>query len=149
MLHTELEEQAAYDIETELIKKYGRKGFEPNGILMNLCEDNRPPKKQFQTHSTREKISASMIGKNAGNIPWNKGKPHKRGAQTKEQTILVMKTRLKNLLTKIFEYYAVANDQIIKECRDKNIISYNAPISEAALFHIFGQAIIRKEDILQ
>jgi hypothetical protein len=42
-----------------------------------------------------------MKGKNKGKIPWNKGKLHKRGAQTKEQTVKVMKTRIINLLIKI------------------------------------------------
>lgn len=44
---------------------------------------------------------------------------------------------------------SLQNDQIIKECRDKKIISYNSPISEAALFHIFGINITCKEDIPQ
>lgn len=37
------DEETAYDIETALIKKYGRKGYDENGILLNICESNRPP----------------------------------------------------------------------------------------------------------
>lgn len=37
------DEQLAYDIEAALIKKYGRIGIDPGGILTNVCIDNRPP----------------------------------------------------------------------------------------------------------
>ncbi len=33
----------AYSLETELILKYGRVGYEANGILTNICLDQRPP----------------------------------------------------------------------------------------------------------
>jgi hypothetical protein len=38
-----IDEELAYNIETTLIKKYGRKGYDENGILTNICEDVRPP----------------------------------------------------------------------------------------------------------
>lgn len=38
-----LDEQLAYEIEASLIKKYGRKGYDSNGILTNICIDSRPP----------------------------------------------------------------------------------------------------------
>ena len=37
------DEKLAYDIETSIIKQYGRKGYDKNGILTNICEDARPP----------------------------------------------------------------------------------------------------------
>jgi hypothetical protein len=36
-------ETLAYELEEILIKKYGRKGYDKNGILTNICENNRPP----------------------------------------------------------------------------------------------------------
>lgn len=144
-----LTEKLAYEIEKEMILHYGRKGIDENGVLMNICEDNKPPVRRFQTQSTRDKISKNMKGKNKGKIPWNKGKPHKRGAQTKEQTVKVMKTRIINLLTKIFDYYTIVNDSVIKECKDKNIISKTSPISESCILQYFGEMITCKEDILQ
>jgi hypothetical protein len=144
-----LTEKLAYEIEKEMILHYGRKGIDENGVLMNICEDNRPPVRRFQTQSTRDKISKNMKGKNKGKIPWNKGKPHKRGAQTKEQTVKVMKTRIINLLAKIFDYYTIVNDSVIKECKDKNIISKTSPISESCILQYFGEIITCKEDILQ
>lgn len=38
-----IDEQLAYKIERDMIKHYGRKGYEYFGILTNVCEDNRPP----------------------------------------------------------------------------------------------------------
>ena len=40
---TDLSESDAYDLESFLIKKYGRKDYDANGILLNICEDNWPP----------------------------------------------------------------------------------------------------------
>lgn len=145
----DLTENVAYDLEREMISYYGRKGFDENGILMNICEDNRPPVRRFQSKSTREKISQNMKGKNKGKIPWNKGKSHKRGAQTEEQTIKVMRTRIVNLLLKIFEHYDIINDFTIKECKSKNIISKNSPISESSIIQYFETMITYKEDIPQ
>jgi len=39
----DISENDAYDIEEELIKHYGRKRFDKNGILTNLCLGARPP----------------------------------------------------------------------------------------------------------
>lgn len=38
-----IDESLAYDMETSLISKYGRKGYEKKGILTNICLDSRPP----------------------------------------------------------------------------------------------------------
>jgi hypothetical protein len=43
-------ENDAYDYEEELIKKYGRKGYDKNGILTNICESSRPPKLKGRTY---------------------------------------------------------------------------------------------------
>ncbi len=40
---TDLSEQDAYELEASLIKQYGRKDYDANGILLNICENNRPP----------------------------------------------------------------------------------------------------------
>ena len=42
-LHTDLDQDTAYSIEEELIKKYGRKIERSDGILTNICASNRPP----------------------------------------------------------------------------------------------------------
>ena len=149
ILHERLDELTAYTLEANLIAYYGRKGIDNNGILMNICEDNRPPKRGKQSEETKKKISQAMKGKNKSKVPWNKGKPHKRGPQTDHQTVLVMKTRILNLLDKIFMHYEYVDDIVIKECRIKKIIATNAPISEAAMIQYFGKTITCKADIPQ
>lgn len=41
--HINLQEEIAYNLEEELIIKYGRKDIDPDGILMNICLGARPP----------------------------------------------------------------------------------------------------------
>lgn len=78
------DENQAYDFEELLIAKYGRKGYDANGILTNICKDSRPPNwhqgpnagainekirktklEQGSTHTpeSKEKISAKLKGK--------------------------------------------------------------------------------------
>lgn len=38
-----IDEELAYNMEASLISKYGRKGYDKNGILTNICLDSRPP----------------------------------------------------------------------------------------------------------
>lgn len=45
-----LDENLAYKIETEMIKHYGRKGYDEGGILTNICLDNRPPSHKGKTY---------------------------------------------------------------------------------------------------
>jgi len=45
-----IDETLAYNIEAVLIKKYGRKGYDKNGILSNVCLDNRPPNQKGKTY---------------------------------------------------------------------------------------------------
>lgn len=44
------DEELAYNIEASLIRQYGRKGYDPEGILTNICEDSRPPNHQGRTY---------------------------------------------------------------------------------------------------
>jgi len=45
-----LSEEIAYKLEENEIKKYGRVGFEENGILLNILESGRPPKFEGEDH---------------------------------------------------------------------------------------------------
>lgn len=58
-------EDDAYQMETELILKYGRIGFEEGGILTNVCLGNQPPshKGRPKTCEHRKSLSNSRKGK--------------------------------------------------------------------------------------
>jgi hypothetical protein len=58
--HTD-DESNAYDYEAMLIKRYGRRRYEIDGILTNLCEDNRPPHNEYSVER-RQKYRDRMIG---------------------------------------------------------------------------------------
>ena len=45
-----IDEDLAYDMEAEIISHYGRKGYEENGILTNICKDSRPPNHKGKTY---------------------------------------------------------------------------------------------------
>lgn len=54
----------AYNEETKLIKQYGRRDIDENGILTNICEDNRPPKITGpRSEETKLKMSLAKKGK--------------------------------------------------------------------------------------
>lgn len=44
------DENLAYEIEESLIKKYGRKGYDDGGILLNICLSSRPPNHKGKTY---------------------------------------------------------------------------------------------------
>lgn len=46
----ELYENEAYDLERDLIATFGRKNIDRDGILTNICSDNRPPGKLNKKH---------------------------------------------------------------------------------------------------
>lgn len=66
-------EEVAYNIETAMIKKFGRKNIDPGGILTNICLDNRPPnqqgKKQSPEHIQRRVRSYQHTCKTKGRKP--------------------------------------------------------------------------------
>lgn len=50
-----LDENSAYDFESELIQKYGRADIDSGGILTNLCIDARPPSRKGAKISEEQK----------------------------------------------------------------------------------------------
>lgn len=54
-------EEEAYDLEAGLIKQYGRRRYDTDGLLTNLCEDSRPPKGPY-TSERREAYRQRMLG---------------------------------------------------------------------------------------
>ena len=83
------DENLAYDIEAALIKYYGRKGYDPGGILTNICEDSRPPnhkgKSYEQIYGSKERADEqrqmrSRLQKERGGYG-----PREHSAETKKK----------------------------------------------------------------
>lgn len=56
-------EDLAYDEEARLIRHYGRRGIDVGGILTNVCEDSRPPRRSKPlSEEHKKKISAAHKG---------------------------------------------------------------------------------------
>lgn len=57
------DEEEAYGYEEQLIKKYGRKDYEANGILTNFCLGSRPPNRSGIKHQeeTLSKMRAKAL----------------------------------------------------------------------------------------
>jgi hypothetical protein len=81
------DEKLAYDIETLIIKKYGRKGYDKDGILTNICEDARPPNHKGKTYeeiyglnrAKEQREKRAQLQKDRGGYG-----PKKHSAKTKE-----------------------------------------------------------------
>lgn len=82
-----VDEQLAYTIEATLIAKYGRKGYEKDGILTNCCADNRPPNHKGKTYdeiygsekAKQQRALRSRLQKERGGYG-----PKKHSAETKQ-----------------------------------------------------------------
>ena len=64
-LHISLDESTAYEIEEQLIDKFGRRSDRKDGILTNICPANRPPspKGLIRSEETKRKIRDAQKGK--------------------------------------------------------------------------------------
>ncbi len=80
----------AYNEETRLIILYGRRDIDINGILTNICEDNRPPKRTKPlTAEHKNKISEAHKGHPAYNPDY------KHSEETKQKIGLANSIALK------------------------------------------------------
>jgi hypothetical protein len=69
----------AYNEETKLIKHYGRRDIDENGILTNICENNRPPKITGpRSEETKLKMSLAKKGKPNNQLGLKRTKETKR-----------------------------------------------------------------------
>lgn len=103
-----LTEEYAYELEELEIKKYGRVGFEENGILLNVLESGRPPSfrgedhpfyRKNHTEETKRKISETkkkqfsegmvhpLLGKKHSQETINRIKKSKKGQKPSAEAI--------------------------------------------------------------
>lgn len=139
-----INENDAYAIETDFIKKYGRVNIDPNGILTNICLDNRPPnwkgKKQSLEHIANRVNSYIETCKKNGRKPHSEetkkkiarpgalnpfyGKHH--STENKQAHSSRMKGNKNNSKEYIFtspngtEYIVVG--EFYKFCKDNNLV---------------------------
>lgn len=73
-------ESDAYQFEGKLIKHYGRKDYDPGGILLNISENSNPPSRKGKKLSEEQKskirgrkLTEEQRAKRKGCVPWNKG----------------------------------------------------------------------------
>lgn len=90
-----LTEESAYELEESLIKKYGRKGIDKNGILLNILESARPPSFKGKDHpwynkkhseESKKKMSDSIkkLYENGRIHPWI-GRNHSEESKEKNR----------------------------------------------------------------
>jgi hypothetical protein len=83
-------EDVAYNEEIKLIKLYGRRDIDKDGILTNICEDGRPPKRtKALTEEHKKKISEAHKGHRAYNPSY------KHSEETKQKIGLANSIALK------------------------------------------------------
>jgi len=82
------DENIAYDIEESFIKQYGRVGYDPDGILLNICEGSRPPNKKGKTYkeiygdnAEEQRLKRHKLQQEAGG--WFKGHKHTKEMKQK------------------------------------------------------------------
>lgn len=68
-----LTEDAAYTLEEQLIKKYGRRDIDEGGILTNICASNRPP---VTSHMKGKKHKPESIERMKKTKAYKKGKTY-------------------------------------------------------------------------
>ena len=82
------DEKIAYNIEAELIKKYGRKGYDTGGILTNICPDARPPNHKGRSYEQIYGPERALIErKKRADIQLSRGGygPEKHTEETKQK----------------------------------------------------------------
>ena len=70
------DENQAYNLEEQLIAQYGRKGYDPGGILTNICEDSRPPNWHQGPNASviNQKIRQTKLEQGSSHTPESKAK---------------------------------------------------------------------------
>ena len=95
LLHEDLDEETAFDLEVSLIYHYGRKDI-GTGILWNFTDGGEGSSGLVHSEEAKKKMSIVHKGKIIseeqkkkisdslkGQIPWNKGKPHSEETKKK------------------------------------------------------------------
>lgn len=108
-------EDLAYDEETALILKYGRRDIDIDGILTNICADSRPPKRTTPlTEEHKKKISEAHKGHTAYN-------PNYKHSEETKQKMSVAKKGKFNSNSRLGTTHSEETKQKIKESNKASV----------------------------
>ena len=74
---TELDESDAYELEAFIIAELGRRDLDEDGILTNICLDNRPPSAKGIKRTAEQKAHSSKMKKGELNPMYGKPAPNR------------------------------------------------------------------------
>lgn len=125
-------EEIAYNEEERLIRYYGRQGIDKDGILTNICENSRPPRRTSPlTEEHRQKISEA----HKGHKKYNPDYQHSE--ETKQKMSLAKKGKPNGRLGKV---HSEETKQKIKESNKASITDeHRKKISEANKGRVFTE----------
>jgi hypothetical protein len=113
----ELTEVDAYNAEANLIKQYGRKGYDTHGILLNICEDNRPPgNDNFITDNPGKRMKGKTYEELYGQEKATKLKESRKKTSSDREVKEITKSRMKeSALKKMENGYKMPSRKGIKD----------------------------------
>ena len=114
-------EETAYEIEATLIKEYGRKDYDENGTLLNLCIDSRPPgNNNFAVNNPSTYLSKGKTYEEIYGIEKAKSLKEARSisSSTREVTDETKEKQRQSALKKIANGYKMPSKLGIKESEE-------------------------------
>jgi hypothetical protein len=120
---TNLSESDAYEIESMLIKQYGRKDYDKKGILLNICEDNRPPgNDNFITNNPGTKMKGKTYEELFGEEKALKLKESRKKTSSEREVKDITKQRMKESAIKKMENgYKMPSRKGIKDSNETRL----------------------------
>jgi hypothetical protein len=113
----ELTEVDAYNVEADLIKQYGREGYDTHGILLNICEDNRPPgNDNFITDNPGKRMKGKTYEELYGQEKATKLKESRKKTSSEREVKEITKSKMKeSALKKMENGYKMPSRKGIKD----------------------------------
>jgi hypothetical protein len=159
-----VDEKLAYDIEAMLIKKYGRKGYDQDGVLTNVCEDARPPNHKGKTYEEiygperaqqQRELRATLQKARGGYGPKHhtletklkikeKSKGEKNGMYGKKHSAETIQKIKDNRLTKAGQDHQLSKCYELIDPVGKSYILYGGELYEFCKEHNLSVATFRK-----
>tara|TARA_R110000868_G_scaffold147197_5_gene368452 strand:+ start:79 stop:741 length:663 start_codon:yes stop_codon:yes gene_type:complete len=119
----ELTEVDAYNVEAELIKQYGRKEYDTHGILLNICEDNRPPgNDNFITDNPGKKMKGKTYEELYGQEKATELKASRKKTSSGREVNEITKSKMKeSALKKMENGYKMPSRKGIKDSNETKL----------------------------